>query len=330
LLERATLPIPRALDRIGGLQTQYAPSAYVGLWSRLRDFRRKSLTQALEQGKVIQATLMRVTIHMVSAGDFGLFVAGIRGARRDWWLRVSRRAVTGPEMEAVASRLRAYLSDGPRKAPEIAEFIRAEGFPDVACSGAGLWLDMVRVPPSGTWTHRRADLYGLAEQWVEPKGATEAEGLEHLLRRYLSGFGPASVSDAASWAGVPVTKLRPAAERLRLRRFRDERGAELLDLPGAPLPDPGVPAPVRFLPTWDATLLAHARRTQILPERYRAMVFNTKTPQSMSTFLVDGAVAGAWRYQEGRIRLTPFGRLPKLARSELEEEGERLAAFHAG
>jgi hypothetical protein len=185
------------------------------------------------------------------------------------------------------------------------------------------------VPPSGTWEQRRADLYGLAEDWLGRWSATEAEGLEHLVRRYLGGFGPASAQDTASWAGLPVTTVRPALERLGVRRFRDEQGRELFDLRRAPLPHPDTPAPVRFLPTWDATLLVHARRTQILPERYRGMVFNTKTPHSVGTFLVDGAVAGSWRHERGRVRLEPFGRLDRQARRELDEEAERLAAFHA-
>ena len=99
-------------------------------------------------------------------------------------------------------------------------------------------------------------------------------------------------------------------------------------MPGAPLPEPGTPAPVRFLPTWDATLLAHARRTQILPEPYRSLVFHTRTPQSVSTFLVDGAVAGKWHYEGGQVRLEPFAPLPRAARRELEDEAEGLAAFH--
>jgi Winged helix DNA-binding domain len=86
---------------------------------------------------------------------------------------------------------------------------------------------------------------------------------------------------------------------------------------------------VRFLPTWDATLLAHARGTQILPERHRGRVFNTRTPHSVPTFLVDGAVAGSWRHEQGRVRLEPFAPLPRQARAELDEEAERLAAFHA-
>lgn len=329
LLERSRLPLTRALERVGGLQAQYSPSAYVSLWTRLREFPRDALTSALEQRRAVQATLMRVTIHLVSARDYPILAKGVRRRRRDQWLRVNGKQADDLDMDAVAAVLREHLAGGPRRQAELTRLLRDGGFPPVAWSGAGLWLDMVRVPPSGTWQRRRADLYGLAEDWLGPSTATEAEGLEHLVRRYLGGFGPALLNDVSSWAGLPVSTLRPVAQRLGLRRFRDERGRELLDLPDAPLPDPDTPAPARFLPTWDATLLVHARRTQILPERYRSLVFSTKTPHSVATFLVDGAVAGTWRYEDGRVRLDPFGRLPRLARRELEDEAEGLAAFHA-
>jgi Winged helix DNA-binding domain len=326
LLERSELSLVRAVERIGGLQSQYAPSAYVSLWSRLAGLRRESLTRALERRRVVQATLMRATIHMVSARDFDLFAAGIRRGRRQWWEGIQRHE--GIDMDRAARFLRRRLKDGPRRQAELVELLQAEGFPRMAWSGAGMWLDLVRVPPSGTWERRRADLYALADKWLGPATATEAQGLEHLVRRYLGGFGPASVNDLANWAGLPVTTFRPVLERLRLRRFRDERGGELIDLPRAPLPDPETPAPVRFLPTWEATLLVHARRTQVLPEAHRSRVFDTKTPHSVPTFLVDGAVAGTWRYEDSRVRVEPFGRLTREVRRELEEEAERLTEFH--
>ncbi|MCI0633122.1 MAG: winged helix DNA-binding domain-containing protein, partial [Actinobacteria bacterium] len=155
------------------------------------------------------------------------------------------------------------------------------------------------------------------------------QGLECLVRRYLGGFGPASIADLVSFTGLPVATIVPALERLPLRRFRDESGGELLDLPRAPLPDAETPAPIRFLPTWDATLLVHARRTQILPEHYRPRVFDTKTPHSVPTFLVDGHVAGTWRHERGRVEVEPFGRLAPSTRRALREEAERLAAFLA-
>ena len=330
MLERSRLPLTTVVERVGGLQTQYAPSPYVALWSRMHAFRRDALTKALEQRRIVQGTMMRVTIHMASARDFPLFIAGVKRSRQEWWLRTHRKEVEGLDMEAVSARIREHLKDGPARAQRLVELLRDDGFPSVAWSGAGLWVELVRVPPSGTWEQRRADLYGLAEQWVGPSAATETEGLEHLVRRYLGGFGPAAPTEVASWAGLPVTAVRPVMERLPLRRFRSEEGKVLFDLPRAALPGEDAPTPVRFLPTWEAALLIHARRKQILPERHRGAVFSIDTPHSLSTFLVDGAVAGSWHYDNKRIRLEPFEPLPQRVRRELEDEAKGLAAFHEG
>ncbi len=328
LLERGSMPLTEALEQVGGLQTQYAPSGYIGLWSRLRDFRRASLTRALEDRTAVQATLMRTTIHVVSAADFPKFAAGTTRARQEWSLRVTSKELDGVDMEAVARQFRGYFADGPVRQADLAARIAADGLPKAIWYAIGQWVQLVRVPPSGTWDRRRADLYGLADAWLGAPAVTEEDGLDHLLRRYLGGFGPAPLADAASWAGVPITMLRPSAERLDLRRFRDEQGRELLDLPDAPLPDEDAPAPIRFLPTWDANLLVHARRTLILPERFRPLLFSTKTPHSFPTFLVDGAVAGTWRFEEGRVELKPFEPLAKAVTAELEAEAESLAGFH--
>jgi hypothetical protein len=158
---------------------------------------------------------------------------------------------------------------------------------------------------------------------------SEADALEHLLRRYLQGFGPATRKEAADWCGLPVGDVSSGLERMQLRRFRDEKADELVDLPRAPIPDARTKAPARFLPVWDASLLVHARGTGILPEEYRPLVFNTKTPHSINTFLVDGAVAGSWRWEKGKVRLDPFERLPAKVRRELDAEARRLAALHA-
>jgi hypothetical protein len=327
LLERSSLPLVATIERIGGLQTQYAPSGYIGLWSRMRDFHRGALTEALHQRRVIQGTLLRSTIHMVSARDYWLFLAAIRQARQDWWRRVTRHQISELDMEAAVGALREQLAKGPRRAEELRAILAERGLPSFAFGGVAQWLEMVRVPPSGTWEQRRADLYGIAEAWIRPAVHDESAGLEHLIRRYLGAFGPASVREIADWGGIPHTKLVPVLERMSLRRFRDAKGKELIDLPRAPLPDADTPAPVRFLPTWDASLLVHARRTEILPEKYRPLVFNTRTPHSVPTFLIDGAVAGTWRVERDRVELKPFAPIPKSLRPEVDDEAQRLAAF---
>jgi hypothetical protein len=331
LLERSSMSLTDALEQVGGLQTQYAPAGYIGLWSRLEGFERPMLTRALTERDVIQATVMRATIHMVSAADYWPMTVGQRRARREWFANVARRDIATLDMEAAAAATRQELVDGPLRMAELTERLVARGFAPQAAKWVGMWVDLVRVPPSGTWERRRADLYGLAEAWLgpAPDGLTEDEGVELLIRRYLGGFGPAALKDVASWMGLNVGQVRHVADAMELREFRNEAGRPLVDLPDAPLPHPDTPAPVRFLPVWDATLLVHARRTQVLPEAHRPRIFNTKTPHSVNTFLVDGRVAGSWRYEEGGIELDPFEPLDRATRAELDEEAERLAAFHA-
>ena len=115
-----------------------------------------------------------------------------------------------------------------------------------------------------------------------------------LLRRYLTGFGPARVTDAANWAGLAESDVQQAADGLRLRRFRDEEGRALVDLPRprSPAASPGH-RPVSCRPGTRRSSFMRAEQ-QILPERFRPLVFDTKTPHSTPTFLVDGAVAGKW------------------------------------
>jgi hypothetical protein len=322
LLERVKTPLPRALERIGGIQAQYAPSMYIGLWTRVEGLERDQLTRALVRRSVVQGSMMRATIHLVSKRDYWPFVVGIRRPLREWWLRTHGRDTDAKEIAANDRKVRRAFKDGTLTRAELEEILGMRLGP------AGLFLDLVRVPPSGTWERRRADLYGLAEDWVGPESATEGEGVELLVRRYLQGFGPARPAEIADWASLDVKTTRAALERFELRRFQDEQGKELVDLPRLPLPDANTPAPVRFLPVWDATLLVHARRAQILPERHRTRVFNVRTPHSVNTFLVDGQVAGTWKYDQGRVKVEPFGRLAKGVRAELDEEALRLAAFH--
>jgi hypothetical protein len=327
LLERSRARIPKVLESMGGLQAQYAPSMYIGLWTRMEDFERDQLDRALERRSVAQGTLMRATIHLVSKTDYWPMALGMRRARREAWLDASyRRDYSAKQMSSAARKLRSRLGDGTMSRKEIHELL---GSDSVVTNGVNMWLDLVRVPPSGTWERRRADLYAAAQHWLgKPRKIDEKNGIELLVKRYLGGFGPSAPAEIANWAGMHPRRLAPVLEKMRLRTFLSEDGDELVDLPRAPLPDPETSAPPRFLPTWDATLLVHARRSGILPEEHRPKVFNTRTPQSVPTFLVDGRVAGTWRPEKGKIKLDPFGRLDAAAKKALREESERLAELH--
>ena len=327
LLEPGRASLPKTLERIGGIQAQYAPSMYVGLFARMAGFRRDSLTRALERRTVVQGTSLRSTIHLLSPAQWWRYAIAIREPRRESWLAY-RKEFKASQLDAAARRARRAFGDsstlGRKELQDVVD-LGAQGI-----TGINAWLDLVRVPPSGTWERRRADSFALAEGWLgKPPRLAVGEARTQTIRDYLRGFGPATAGDIASWSGLPLPVVKSVLAKLEVRRFRDEDGKELVDLPRQPLPDPETPAPVRFLPTWDATLLAHCRRTQILPEDYRPRVFSARTPHSVCTFTVDGAVAGTWKHVRGSIRVEPFERLDRSVQRELDEEAERLAAFHA-
>jgi hypothetical protein len=186
---------------------------------------------------------------------------------------------------------------------------------------------LVNGPSSSVWRSNTAGgTFVPARTWLGDDAAAGDAAAAHLVRRYLAAFGPASRADVAQWTGLPLGVLDSGIQRLELRRFRDELGRELVDLPRAPLPPAGTPAPPRFLPMWDSLLLAHDVRTRALPEEYRrvSIARNGDIPE---TFLVDGFVAGRWRLDGGRVSIEPYAPLPRVARRELEDEASRLEAF---
>src|SRR6202171_3887562 len=323
LLERSALPLVSTVERVGGLQTQYAPSGYIGLWSRMRNFRRDALTEALEQRRVIQGTLLRSTIHMVSARDYWLFLAAIRQPRQDWWRRVTRHQISELDMEAAVGALREQLAKGPRRADELKGILAERGLPPFAFGGVAQWLEMVRVPPSGTWEQRRADLYGLADAWIRPAPHAEPAALEHVIRRYLGAFGPASVREIADWAGIPHAKLTPVLEPMSLRHFRDEKGKDLIDLPRAPLPDANTPAPSVSCPHGTPRCWCMRAAPRSFPSRTarRSSIPRRRTPFPPFSSMAPWRAGAASRAVVSSSSRSSRSRGPSSARSTMKHSG---------
>ncbi len=318
LLERERHPVPRAVERLCAIQGQWSPSPYIGLWSRLVGFRRDELTRAFEQKQVVKATLMRITLHVVTARDFLALAPIWKQHRREEYAR------RGGDADAVEAMIRNVLAERPRTHAELYEL-----FPGVYDWRARSLLALVHLPPSGTWRYHGPTHLTEAESWLEKPLGEPAEGAKLLVERYLAAFGPASQADLLRFANLRVKDVKPGLDALasQLVRYRSDDGRVLLDLEGAPLPPADTPAPVRFLPKWDSTLLAYDTRTRILPREYQKTVIH-KNGDVQQTFLVDGVVAGTWRIHKGRAELEPFTPLPARVRKELEEEGAELARFH--
>ena len=319
LLERKQLSPVAVIERLVGMQAQWPPAPYVGIWTRTTSFRRDALERQLASGAVVKATVMRQTLHLVTRRDYALLRAALSETNFPWQTAVAARFAPGVRKLATA---------GPVTTAEaLAHIERESGLKGIdarrAWRAARVRAHLLHHHETALWRGRPEGRYVALD---EPETHAPVEARAEILRRYLAAFGPATVRDIGAWSMMHVPELNAALALLELRRFRDENGRELLDVARAPLPDADTPAPVRFLPKWDNVLLAFADRTRVLPEPYRKTVIGTNGDVAQ-TFLVDGFVAGTWTVAKGRVALAPFAPLSRAARREVREEAERLEAF---
>ncbi len=324
LLRRHRLSATQAVERVAGLQAQWSPSPYVGLWTRLDGFEPRALDRALLTGRVVKATLMRLTVHLVSRADYASYTSAFDGGRAT--------KLPGPALEFAerhAEAVRDHLRGAALSRAEIYAWLaekrgvdtRPEALPGLSWEALRIRGRIAHTPDSALWAARRMRFATVDDDLVEP-----AAGRVTLVRRYLAAFGPATRADIARWSGVRVRDLESAIAALEpLRRFRDESGRELLDLPRAPRPHGDVAAPARLLPRFDNLVLSHDDRRRVIADEHRAAVI--QGGEVTATFLVDGFVAGLWSFAGSRVRLEPFAPLPRAARRELAEESARLEAF---
>jgi hypothetical protein len=323
LLERKRLSAKAVIERLVGLQAQWPPAPYVGIWTRTTSFRREALERELRRGAVVKAPVMRQTLHLVTPRDYGLIRSAMSETNFPWESSVAKR---------LEPSVRALAAAGPISSAEALAFVEREhGLTGIegrrAWQAARMRAHLLHHHETALW-HGRPE--GRFVALGEPEAHDPTEARAELLRRYLTAFGPASRRDIVAWSMMHVPEIQRALDRLEpLRRFRDAQGRDLLDVPRAPLPDPETPAPVRFLPKWDNVLLAFADRTRVLPEPYRKRVIGMNGDVAQ-TFLVDGLVAGMWRFENGRVLTEPFARLTHPQQRELEEEAQRLEAFLGG
>jgi len=329
LLERVDLDAVTAIERVACMQAQYSPSPYIGLWSRLRDFRREELEAAVLDSRVIKATLMRGTLHLVSGREFDRYRVACRDENNPLARRLSGLGDVGCDLDAVRDEILAALRERPLNRVEVQRMFRhlvPDHLPDwVAFSTIWQSGSVINVPGDARFGHFAGSHYRPAP----PPEADPLTAMRHVVAAYLGAFGPATRADIAQGLGKPVRAFAPALDALDVVRLTAEDGRALLDLPDAPRPDASVEAPVRFLPKWDSVLLAHARRERVLPQSLRYRVI-AKNGDVLATFLVDGVVAGAWSAPlrgEAVMTLQPLARIPAGARRAVEREGEALLAW---
>ncbi|MFC8948717.1 winged helix DNA-binding domain-containing protein [Streptomyces rochei] len=332
LLDRADLPVPDAVAHLGGMQAQEPQEPFVGLWSRLRAFRPPSLSDRLTDRRLVRTHLMRRTVHLVTADDVLAWRSRHDAMLRQKVLGTYRRELTGVDLAELAAAGREVMSDGePRSMGELARAVAgrwpAPGPRALGEMLAAALIPMAQLPPRGLWRTRAGARYLPLSDWlgrdVDPPSPPGTDPVGRaLVRRYLTAFGPAASADLRAWCGLAGLPAAVAAVREELVVFRDERGRELLDLPDAPRPDPGTPAPVRFLPAFDNAILGYHDRGRVIDDAHRGL-----SVAGARVVLVDGRVAATWNEDADTVTVAPLHPLAEADRAAVEEEGRALASF---
>jgi hypothetical protein len=330
LLAREAIEPLAAVQRLVGMQAQEPQAPYLGLWSRLEDFSPEALSELLAQRRLVRAGLMRVTIHLVSAEDYAQLWPLLRERLASGFASSPfARRLGDAEVEAVVAAGAAYLEAEPHTRAALGRAL-AQRWPDAQADALAMAATMlapvVQVPPRGLWRASGQARWSPAPDWLGRALPDDVDPAP-IVRRYLAAFGPATVADFAAWSGLKGARALVETVREQLVRRRDEAGRELLDVPGAPLPDPSVEAPPRFLAPFDNAILAHADRSRIIAPEHRGAAFADRL---MRTFLLDGFVAGIWGLRDGELTVAPFARLARRDRDALMVEAERMLALLGG
>jgi hypothetical protein len=334
LLGRAVIPATDAVRRVVALQAQEAMSPYLALANRVEGFRPAELDDAFAGGSIVKASLMRITLHAVTAADYPVFhramLANLRASRLND-RRFAETTMTAEQADALVPDVVAFAST-PRTRAEIEGLLeeRLGSEPHERLWWAlRTYAPLIHAPGDGPWSFGREPRYLTAPAASEPIDPGAA--LAQLVRRYLEGFGPASVRDFAQFSMQQRSVTRRALDGLAgdLVVLEGPAGEEYFDLTGAPLPDETVPAPPRLMAMWDSTLLAYADRSRLIPPEYRKAVIR-QNGDVLPTVLVDGFVCGVWRPSETGIEVRAFHPLRDSDWSGLAEEAGRLSSLFDG
>jgi hypothetical protein len=334
LLQRQPLTVVEAVEQLAGLQAQLPNPPYIGLWTRLTDFARDDLTQALAQKQIVRAALMRSTLHLMTAADFVRYRSAIQPALVRALGAFFGQRGKGLDIAALLAAAQPFCGESPRTTGELRACllqIAPDADGDALAYAVRAHLPLVQVPPGGTWGSGSGGAYTTPEAWLG-QSVDAAENLRDLFHYYLRAFGPASVMDFQFWSGLNKLKdvMQPYTRDLRI--YRDPQGKELYDLPHLEIIDGDVPAPARLIPEYDNLIISHADRTRVIADEDRPRIF-LSAARVRPTLLVDGFVRGAWRVEKTKKPVTaaliiePFVRLSAVDKQALTDEGETLIRF---
>ena len=325
---------------VGGIQAQVMSAAELALWTRRRATRREDVQAALwERRDLVKTTSMRMTLHLLPARDFQMYIAAMKASSMASLYRLLKRIGAGPgHVDTMIRVVMDALADGPKTQQDLIARAKAK-----ASRGMRVWLKYA-------WSAMRpAILEGLicygrpsgaeatfvrVDQWLPgQKTVDPADARVELAKRFLGAFGPATHRDFSKWSGLNTGETRPVFERLAglvEPVSVDGEQAFILSRDRDVLADAAIDRRPRLLPAFDTFLLAHARKDHLVEPRFYKRVYRNQGWLS-PVVIVSGRIVAVWFLEERAksfvVDLQPFQTLDAKIRRGIAQEAEALGAF---
>jgi len=198
-----------------GIQAQAMFAARIALWSRIHRLKNSDIDGALwKKRSLVRTSVMRQTLHLLTAADFPVYIAALRRSRvAAIWRLMLKFDITLAEVDSLHQATLDALAGGPltqqelkqRVAPSLGKHMRA-------------WMDRV-------WSiFRLAVVEGLicygprsgsqgafvrTDHWLPRQRKISEQDAQHaMLGGFLRAYGPATLRDFAKWTGFPMPEAK--------------------------------------------------------------------------------------------------------------------------
>ncbi|WP_334121566.1 DNA glycosylase AlkZ-like family protein [Glutamicibacter sp.] len=269
---------------------------------------RAQINQLFNEGLLVRSWTMRGTLHIALAEDAQWLVQLAKertlrsAAARHRELQID--AATIDTAGEVSSSYLSSVGQGSRNA--LFEQLEQHGIGTRNQRGLHLLLALVQhgllcLGPIPEGAKLVAQDFVLVDSWIKKHHVPE-DPIQELLVRYLDSHGPATLRDAAWYAGQTLTTIRHAASQLGERVVsvgKDERGEDFLVVEGSlahqALETTEPPQlPTRLLGPFDEYYLSWADRSHVADTEMQKQITPGKNGMFNAFWLEHGRASHLW------------------------------------
>ncbi|MBC1483770.1 winged helix DNA-binding domain-containing protein [Listeria sp. FSL L7-1509] len=333
LLHNKFRSAPVASSALFGIQSQYQQFGEISLFNRVTNLTKKDLQSDYDQKKLIKIWGQRMTVHMYTPADW-FFIHNVYAIRNNW-IKKHTEAL-GYDLDALLEGMEQLLLSEekiPKEAfaqlfGEQAKKLMTWGGVFIQGSLDGKLFCVPETPKTKFYSHRYWIDSETEKSWLTT--SREHTGLEEMVERYFSAYGPATIQDFKHWTGLPNFEFQATLDKLLPTYFcylgEDGRNyyskAEVQKELKSEKPI--------LLGKFDPLFVSYQKKDWLAAEKELSLIWRS-AGQIEAVLILDDMFYGTWRYKiTGEKIVFHFylsKKMSKKNQKQTEKEAIQLALF---